>query len=148
MTQISTMKDSDKLQQLIDALRLSPSQFAKELGFDNPQIIYNILHEKNGLSRKMARLISDRFPDIATFEELIGDSFVQFKNRGVNIQSTSSTITVSDKSQNTNDEVKLLKAEIVRLKTLVDVLERELNGYRNRESIFMNLISRNEAAKP
>jgi len=148
VTQIDTMKDSEKLQQLIDSLRLSPSQFAKELGYDNPQIIYNILHEKNGLSRKMARIISDRFPEVVSFEDLIGDNFVQFKNKGVNIQSTSSTITVSDQSVISNDEVGLLKAEIVRLKTLVDVLERELNGYRNRESMFMNLISKNEAAKP
>lgn len=143
------MKDSEKLQQLIDLLKMAPSQFAKEIGYDNPQIIYNVLHEKNGISRNLARLISDRFPDVATFEDLIGDNFVQFKNKGVNIQSTSSTITVSDqKTVKARDEIEQIKAENIRLKTLVELLERELDGYRNRESMFMNLIAKNEATKP
>ncbi|HBZ35294.1 MAG TPA: hypothetical protein DEO33_02550 [Rikenellaceae bacterium] len=143
------MKDSEKLQQLIDVLKMAPSQFAKEIGYDNPQIIYNVLHEKNGISRNLARLISDRFPDVVTFDDLIGDKFVQFKNKGVNIQSTSSTITVSDqKTGKARDEIELLKAENIRLKTLVELLERELDGYRNRESLFMNLIAKNEATKP
>lgn len=137
------MKDSEKIETIIAALKMNPREFALSLGFDNAQIIYNILHEKNGLSNKLARIITQTFPDLVSYEDLTKGDKIQIKNEGVNIQADRSDIKI------TPDPNALLKNEIKQLKSTIQLLEREIQEYRNREKTFMNLLtSLNEAKKP
>lgn len=143
------MKDSEKIRQILEILNMNSREFALELGHSNAQVIYNILQEKNGISRKMARTILHKFPDIPAISDLLVERNVQIHNRGVNIQAQSSKINMDDKrSRGLQDEITTLKAENTKLKQLVELLEREIEGYRNRENVFINLLSRNEATKP
>jgi len=143
------MKDSEKIKQILETLSMNPREFALELGHSNAQVIYNILQEKNGISRKMVRTILQKFPDVPAISDLLVERNVQIHNRGVNIQAQSSKINMDDKrSRGLQDEITTLKAENTKLKQLVELLEREIEGYRNRENVFINLLSRNEATKP
>ena len=89
------MKDSEKIETIIAALKMNPREFALSLGFDNAQIIYNILHEKNGLSNKLARIITQTFPDLVSYEDLTKGDKIQIKNEGVNIQADRSDIKIT-----------------------------------------------------
>ena len=143
------MKDSEKIKQILENLSMNPREFALELGYNNAQIIYNILQERNGISKKMVRNILNKFPDVPGLTELLVERNVQIHNRGVNIQAQSSRINMDDsRSRGLQDEITTLKAENTKLKQLVELLEREIEGYRNRENVFINLLSRNEAKKP
>lgn len=143
------MKDSEKIRQILEILSMNSREFALELGHTNAQVIYNILQEKNGISKKMVRTILQKFPDVPAIADLLVERNVQIHNRGVNIQAQSSKINMDDKrSRGLQDEITTLKAENTKLKQLVELLEREIEGYRNRENVFINLLSRNEATKP
>lgn len=59
------MEDSQRLQIIIDNLKLTPNAFSKEIGLERPEIIYNVLKGKNGLSRKLASLITTKYTNIS-----------------------------------------------------------------------------------
>lgn len=129
------MNAAEKLQMMVDAKQMSIREFALEIGLENAQSLYNILAEKNGISRKIARLISERFPDIDYNSIIDEGTQVQIKNKGINIQSKDSTFSVNE------DSTTELKKEIERLKEENLMLKTELNLYRKREETYLKLIS-------
>jgi hypothetical protein len=134
------MTDREKMQNLIDATRMTMREFALEIGLDSAQPIYDIMSEKYGISKRMARLISDKFPELVTFEDLRPSGKVQIGNKGVNIQADNSTIST------TADSKEALKVENRLLRETIKRLEKELDEYRSREKTFLNLLT-HEAKK-
>jgi plasmid maintenance system antidote protein VapI len=65
--------DSQRLQMLLEYLKLNPSAFAKSLGLQSKQTIYNILKERNGLSSKMVTLICTYYKQINSIWLLSGN---------------------------------------------------------------------------
>jgi hypothetical protein len=134
------MTDQEKITQLIEATQLSIREFALSVGLDNGQPIYDILNGKYGISRRMARMISAKYPHLVSFEDLSKGGQVQIANKGVNIQANNSKINMAP--ENTES----LKIENQMLRETVKRLERELDEYRAREKTFLSLIS-HEAKK-
>ncbi|NQU86974.1 MAG: helix-turn-helix transcriptional regulator [Mariniphaga sp.] len=141
------MPDSEKLQDILDETRMNAREFAKEIGLDSPQSLYNILNGKHNISNKLARKIAERFPHVADYESIIYGENVQIKNKGINIQSENSEINVKHvKEEKQKSELEILKKEIAYLKTMNKNFKKEIDEYRQREKTFLMLL--NETKKP
>ncbi len=58
------MDASARLEELIKQLNETPNSFARAMGLDRATRIYNVLHRKNGLSRKMTGMITGAYPNV------------------------------------------------------------------------------------
>lgn len=59
------MTDSERLLKVIEFIGLSPNSFAKEIGYNRPDLIYRVLGEKNGISKRLASNISIKYQNIS-----------------------------------------------------------------------------------
>ncbi len=55
------MNDAERLDQLINHLRLNPKQFAESLGFDRAERIYLVLRGKVKISKRLAAEIANKY---------------------------------------------------------------------------------------
>ena len=128
------MTDSEIIQQTLDHQRLSASEFASEIGLTSNQTIYNILKGKHGISRRLAKKITDKFPEIS-YDYLRGKS-ENIQNGGagsVNIQGVSSKVKTGHIGNTKETEIKFLKEKI-------KTLEQQIEEYRAREKNLMKLL--------
>jgi len=51
------MTDNQRVRKLLDFLNLNAAELARSIGYERPDVIYNVLNEKNGLSYNLARRI-------------------------------------------------------------------------------------------
>ena len=58
------MDHSEKLKYLIELCSESPRGFAVSVGLDRPDVVYNILHGKHGISPVFAKKIVTTYPNI------------------------------------------------------------------------------------
>lgn len=59
------IKDSDRLQMVIDALRISSNAFSVKLGYRSPGTVYHVLKGQNNLSDGMIDKIVFTFPEVS-----------------------------------------------------------------------------------
>ena len=53
-----------RLRKIIDKLFTTPDQFAKNIGVARAQVVYDVLNERNEISRTLANRIIETFPNI------------------------------------------------------------------------------------
>jgi len=58
-------EDAKRLLKVINFLGISERQFALEIGFKTGDTVYNIKHGKHNLTRKTAKKITTRYPNIS-----------------------------------------------------------------------------------
>lgn len=58
------MSDKEKIEKLLRHLKMNAKDFAASIGLKNPNRIYHVLNDRNGLSRELARVISEKYPQI------------------------------------------------------------------------------------
>ncbi len=54
----------ERIEKVIQWRQTNVKQFAEQIGLSRPDLLYNIKSGKNGISRRLASVISDRFADI------------------------------------------------------------------------------------
>ena len=58
------MDDKERLEAIIEYTGKRINALAKDLGFNNGSILYNIKSERNGISASLATKIAERYPEI------------------------------------------------------------------------------------
>ena len=59
------MNDSERLKFVLAATQMNPNSFAKSLGKERAQGIYDVLNGKVGISKKLAKEITNIYPTIS-----------------------------------------------------------------------------------
>ena len=57
-------ENSHYLWELLDYLRLNTKSFSSHIGLDRPDRIYHVIRGRNKVSKDLAKLICDKYPDI------------------------------------------------------------------------------------
>ena len=131
------MKDSAKLKSIIESVQMSTAEFATEIGLGNAQNLYNILWGKYGISKKVARMIANRFPEIISYEDIIStDVVIHRKHTGTSIEALESDINF--------DTEQKFERENKKLKEKIKWFEEELEVFRKREKNWLTLIDKLE----
>lgn len=66
------MNDSERLKFVLDSTQMNPNSFAKSLGKERAQGIYDVLNGKVGISKKLAKEITNIYPTISEVWLLTG----------------------------------------------------------------------------
>lgn len=135
------MEANKKIELILEYLKISPKVFSERLGYDRPQIIYDIQKGKTKrISEDLAFKISSVFPDIdriwlLTGEgEMIKDRITQEANGDNNMQ-------VAGNSNNINNSaaIKLALSEISEMRKL---LQEQVKNNQDQFNRFMTVIER------
>ena len=135
------MEANKKIGLILEYLKISPKVFSERLGYDRPQIIYDIQKGKTKrISEDLAFKISSVFPEIdriwlLTGEgEMIKDRITQEANGDNNMQ-------VAGNSNNINNSaaIKLALSEISEMRKL---LQEQVKNNQDQFNRFMSVIER------
>lgn len=129
------MTDAQIIENVVDYCKMSQREFALEIGLSNAQTIYNIVKGKHGISANLAKMITDRFPEIS-YDFLRGrnENIFQSGDNSVNIQGVNSSVKTRDIGTSGKiNEVQALKKEVKRL-------QQELKESKEREDKLMTLL--------
>lgn len=135
------MEANKKIELILEYLKISPKVFSERLGYDRPQIIYDIQKGKTKrISEDLAFKISSVFPEIdriwlLTGEgEMIKDRITQEANGDNNMQ-------VAGNSNNINNSaaIKLALSEISEMRKL---LQEQVKNNQDQFNRFMSVIER------
>lgn len=135
------MEANKKIELILEYLKISPKVFSERLGYDRPQIIYDIQKGKTKrISEDLAFKISSVFPEIdriwlLTGEgEMIKDRITQEANGDNNMQ-------VAGNSNNINNSaaIKLALSEISEMRKL---LQEQVKNNQDQFNRFMTVIER------
>lgn len=58
------MNDSKRLKAVIDSYKLSVNAFAKEIGLERAEKLYQVLRGRNGISKELAKIITTKYNDV------------------------------------------------------------------------------------
>ena len=105
------MNSSDRLEEILRHLQLSPNKLSIELGLKNNVKVYHIKNGRNEISSGMAKLISDKFPELNYNWLLTGEG----------------QMLKSESSINPNKTTMESKTLIDELKDRISSLEKQLN---------------------
>ena len=67
------VEDSMRIKKLVEYFNLSVSQFAKQLELSTPQILYDVIKGRNGISRDLAEKIARHYREINCLWILTGE---------------------------------------------------------------------------
>jgi len=129
------MTDAQIIEKVVDYSKMSQREFALEIGLSNAQTIYNVIKGKHGISTNLAKMITDRFPEIS-YDFLRGrnENIFQSGDNSVNIQGVNSKVKTRDISASGKiNEIQTLKKEVKRL-------QQELKECKEREDKLMTLL--------
>ncbi len=135
------MEANKKIELILEYLKISPKVFSERLGYDRPQIIYDIQKGKTKrISEDLAFKISSVFPEIdriwlLTGEgEMIKDNITQEANGDNNMQ-------IAGNSNNINNSaaIKLALSEISEMRKL---LQEQVKNNQDQFNRFMSVIER------
>lgn len=73
------MSDSERLNKLLNYLKLSIADLAKALNLANKTRLYNISQGRNGISKDLAKIITDKYTEI-NFNWLVDGTGQMLKN--------------------------------------------------------------------
>lgn len=59
------LTDNERINFLLKIHYLNPKQFSEALGLNRVDAIYNVMKGRNGISRKLASLIVEKFPEVS-----------------------------------------------------------------------------------
>lgn len=75
------MIDSERLEKLIDHLKLNPNSFSKSLGYDRSEVVYRVLKGENGISKKLVKDITRIYCNVNESFLLTGEGRIFKSNR-------------------------------------------------------------------
>ncbi|WP_075559114.1 hypothetical protein [Parabacteroides timonensis] len=133
------MKDAQKhyLNELLDYLKLSASAFAKSIGYDSPNRIYYILRLRNGVSKEVAKDITDAYPDV-NYNWLLTGKGEMLRTGSIHVVGdgniSNTGITGGDVAMGTDQEVMILKKRIKEL-------EAEVKELKNDKAILKEFVT-------
>lgn len=67
------LTDIDRIERLVSWSKLTSNAFAKKIGYERGQLIYDLLKGKNKISRKVATKICNAYPEISLSWILTGE---------------------------------------------------------------------------
>lgn len=130
-------KQKHYLNELLDYLKLSASSFAKSIGYDSPNRIYYILRFRNGVSKEVAKDITDAYPDIS-YNWLLTGRGEMLKTGSIHVVGdgnlSNTGITGGDVIMGSDQEVKALKKRIKEL-------EAEVKELKNDKAILKEFVT-------
>ncbi|RGP17255.1 bZIP transcription factor [Parabacteroides gordonii] len=133
------MEDAQKhyLNELLDYLKLSASAFAKSIGYDSPNRIYYILRLRNGVSKEVAKDITDAYPDV-NYNWLLTGKGDMLRTGSIHVVGdgniSNTGITGGDVAMGTDQEVMILKKRIKEL-------EAEVKELKNDKAILKEFVT-------
>lgn len=133
------MEDAQKhyLNELLDYLKLSASAFAKSIGYDSPNRIYYILRLRNGVSKEVAKDITDAYPDV-NYNWLLTGKGEMLRTGSIHVVGdgniSNTGITGGDVAMGTDQEVMILKKRIKEL-------EAEVKELKNDKAILKEFVT-------
>jgi hypothetical protein len=130
-------KQKHYLDELLDYLKLSASSFAKSIGYDSPNRIYYILRFRNGVSKEVAKDITDAYPDV-NYNWLLTGKGEMLKTGNIHVVGdgniSNTGITGGDVAMGTDQEVTILKKRIKEL-------EAEVKELKNDKAILKEFVT-------
>ena len=130
-------KQKHYIDELLDYLKLSASSFAKSIGYDSPNRIYYILRFRNGVSKEVAKDITDAYPDV-NYNWLLTGKGEMLKTGNIHVVGdgniSNTGITGGDVAMGTDQEVTILKKRIKEL-------EAEVKELKNDKAILKEFVT-------
>jgi len=110
------MDDKERLEAIIEYTGKRINALAKDLGFPNGNVLYNIKSRRNGISASLASKIAEHYPEINLNWLLTGKGKMLVEN--------------NEESDDLIERVAFLEDYIKGLSARVDMLEIKLNASR------------------
>ena len=127
------MKDKDRLKKLLEHLNVRKNTLAKELGYTNGSIFYQIETGRNGISANFAKRINEAYPEIS-YEWFLtgrGTMLVESKEAPVDNLLLKRVETLERISEGQDARIKLQSLEITAQNTRIEKLEALFDTEKN-----------------
>ena len=117
------MESKEILDKLLKHLNVRKNTLAKELGYTNGSIFYNIENGRNGISANLAKRISDTYPEINYRWLLTGDGVMLVSEEKQQLNLDTNDFNMIDLIK----EIKLLKGHIQGQDSRLEFIEDKLD---------------------